>query len=43
MAQKYRHNGAATYGSLAYDLDAIVRERQLEEAGTMPEIGRAHV
>ena len=27
----------ATYGSLAYDLDAIVRERQLEEAGTMPE------
>ena len=37
MAQKYRHNGAATYGSLAYDLDALVRERQLEEAGTMPE------
>lgn len=41
MAQKYRHNGAATYGSLAYDLDAIVRERQLEEAGTMPERKRA--
>ncbi len=37
MAQKYRHNGAATYGSLAYDLDALVLERQLEEAGTMPE------
>ena len=37
MAQKYRHNGATTYGSLAYDLDALVRERQLEEAGAMPE------
>ncbi|MBQ3548372.1 MAG: hypothetical protein IJA33_00635 [Oscillospiraceae bacterium] len=37
MAQKYRHSGASTYGSLAYDLDALVLERQLEEAGTMPE------
>lgn len=37
MARKYRANDAATYGSLAYDLDALVLERQLEEAGAMPE------
>ena len=37
MAKKYRVNESATYGSLAYDLDALVLERQLEEAGAMPE------
>ena len=36
MAEK-RRTQTSTYGSLAYDLDALVRERQLEEAGTMPE------
>ena len=30
MAQPYRKN--TVYGSLAYDLDALVRERQLEDA-----------
>lgn len=34
MAQPYRKN--AVYGSLAYDLDALVREPQLEEAGKRP-------
>ena len=37
MAKKYRVNDSAVYGSLAYDLDALVLERQLEEAGTMPQ------
>lgn len=37
MGKKYRVNESATYGSLAYDLDALVLERQLEEAGAMPE------
>lgn len=37
MAETTRKTYTSTYGSLAYDLDAIVRERQLEEAGTMPE------
>ena len=37
MADTRRKTDTSTYGSLAYDLDAIVRERQLEEAGTMPE------
>ena len=37
MAKKYRVNESATYGSLAYDLDALVLERQLEETGTMPQ------
>lgn len=37
MAKKYRVNESAVYGSLAYDLDALVLERQLEEAGAMPE------
>ena len=37
MAEAKRSTYTSTYGSLAYDLDAIVRERQLEEAGTMPE------
>lgn len=31
----YRHG--ATYGSLAYDLDALAREKQLDEAGTLPQ------
>ena len=34
MAQPHRKN--AVYGNLAYDLDALVRERQLEEAGQLP-------
>lgn len=37
MAQTRRMPRTTTYGNLAYDLDAIVRERQLEEAGAMPE------
>ena len=36
MAEK-RRTPTTTYGSLAYDLDRLARERQLEEAGTMPE------
>ena len=35
MASPYQKN--AVYGSLAYDLDALVRERQLEEAGKLPQ------
>ena len=35
MASSYRKN--AVYGNLAYDLDALVRERQLEEAGKLPQ------
>lgn len=35
MAQPYRKN--AVYGSLAYDLDALARERQLEDAGKLPQ------
>ena len=31
----YRHG--ATYGSLAYDLDALAREKQLAEAGKLPQ------
>ena len=27
----------ATYGSLAYDLDALAREKQLDEAGKLPQ------
>lgn len=30
------HHGA-TYGSLAYDLDALPREKQLDEAGKLPQ------
>ena len=41
MAEQYRRSGSAVYGRLAYDLDAIVLERQLEEAGAMPERKRA--
>ena len=32
----YHHHGA-TYGSLAYDLDALAREKQLDEAGKLPQ------
>ena len=35
MASPHRKN--AVYGNLAYDLDALVRERQLEEAGKLPQ------
>lgn len=28
---------SATYGSLAYDLDALARERQLDDAGKLPQ------
>ena len=31
----YRHGGP--YGSLAYDLDALAREKQLDEAGKLPQ------
>ena len=31
----YSHG--ATYGSLAYDLDALAREKQLDEAGKLPQ------
>ena len=31
----YRHG--TTYGSLAYDLDALAREKQLDEAGKLPQ------
>ena len=31
----YRHG--ATYGSLAYDLDALARDKQLDEAGKLPQ------
>lgn len=31
----YRHG--ATYGSLAYDLGALAREKQLDEAGKLPQ------
>ena len=35
MTDERRRNIAMVYGSLAYDLDSLVRERQLEEAGEM--------
>ncbi len=31
----YRHG--ATYGDLAYDLDALAREKQLDDAGKLPQ------
>ena len=37
MAELKRNPNSPVYGSLAYDLDALVRERALEEAGRMPE------
>ncbi len=36
MAQHHRSPRSTTYGSLAYDLDAIARERLLEEAAELP-------
>ena len=35
MTDERRRNMTMIYGSLAYDLDSMVRERQLEEAGDM--------
>lgn len=35
MTDERRRNMTMVYGSLAYDLDSLVRERQLEEAGEM--------
>ena len=37
MAERKRRPEGPVYGNLAYDLDALVRERALEEAGRMPE------
>ena len=37
MTDERRRNITTIYGNLAYDLDTLVRERQLEEAGEMPE------
>ena len=36
MTDERRRNIKMVYGSLAYDLDTLARERQLEEAGEMP-------
>lgn len=37
MSEVKRNTDFPVYGSLAYDLDSLVRERALEEAGLMPE------
>ena len=37
MAELKRKPTSPVYGNLAYDLDTLVRERALEEAGRMPE------
>lgn len=37
MADQRRRPGTTVYGNLAYDLDALVRERNLDEAGTVAE------
>ena len=37
MTDERRRNITTIYGNLAYDLDSLARERQLEEAGEMPE------
>ena len=37
MAEFKKKPNSPVYGNLAYDLDALVRERTLEEAGRMPE------
>ena len=39
MTDERRRNIAMVYGSLAYDLDSLVRERQLEDAGEMRQAG----
>lgn len=36
MADYHTHR-SATYGALAYDLDALARERQLDDAGKLPQ------
>ncbi|NLU24765.1 MAG: hypothetical protein GXW99_08720 [Clostridiales bacterium] len=36
-ARKKRHGTSAVYGNLAYDLDALARERQFEDAGKIRE------
>lgn len=36
MASEYSRR-SAVYGSLAYDLDALARERQLDDAGKLPQ------
>jgi len=41
MADPRRRPGTMTNGNLAYDLDALVRERNLEEAGKVHEHERA--
>ena len=40
MADQRRRPGTTVYGNLAYDLDALVRERNLEEAGKVTETER---
>lgn len=37
MADQRRRPGTTTYGNLAYDLDNLVRQRNLEEAGKVRE------
>lgn len=37
MADQRRRPGTTTYGNLAYDLDNLVRQRNLEEAGKLRE------
>ena len=37
MADQRRRPQTTTYGNLAYDLDSLARQRQLEDAGVMPE------
>ena len=37
MADQRKRPGTTVYGNLAYDLDALVRERKLEEAGRVTE------
>ena len=37
MSEVKRNADVLVYGSLAYDLDALIRERALDEAGLMPE------
>ena len=34
---------SAVYGSLAYDLDALARERQLDDAGKLPQRWRTSI
>lgn len=43
MAEQKKRPGTTTYGSLAYDLDALIREHNLEEAGKVQEHERQPV